>query len=1022
MSTPFDPFATAGPRWFTIAAHRPFLKDLARGITDWSAGQAPDALADAVVLLPNRRAARALVEAFGDIGGETPVLLPRIRPLGDLEEDEPPFTPGETDADLPPAIPPLTRRFELARIVAGHDAEAARHPRRALELGEALGRFLDSCAIEEVADPGMVAELAAADMAEHWQVSADFLALAANQWPERLAELGRMDATRRRVILLDRLAKEWADRPPQQPVIAAGSTGTVPAAARVLKAVAEAPQGCVVLPGLDLNLDDRAWIEIKDSAGEQHPQGALKRLIERAGITRAEVHRWPGPETVRAAARVRVIGEALKPPQATADWRGAVDELRRGGDDPIAEGLNELSLAIARTEDDAAATAAVLMRKALAETEGTVALVTPDPMLARRTQARLSRWGLRADSSAGDPLAILPLAGLAGLVVSFASEPFSAATLLSILKHPAVTLGLDPEDLSRRRRALERYGLRGPRLADWPAVEARLNSIRDRDGKAAKANVLAAIDEALPLVADLREALAPALLDAASPDVFARGLTEAMERLAGGPDLWRGPDGEALARLLSSLISEGAAMGPVSAGDFKALWDSLIRAETVRTGGAAHPRLRILGAIEARLVQADTMILAGLEEGVWPPSAATDPFLSRPMRAKLGLPSPERRVGLSAHDFAQAASAPNAILIHTERRDGQPSVKSRWLWRLETLVRGAYPDDLDRQRLPSIAGLREQVAALDAADPVPPPSLQPAERAAYAPPVAVRPVQLSVTDIEKWVRDPYAIYAAKVLKLTRLARPDEQVDVLLRGSAIHKALERFAQDWDPTAIDGAAERFRRLYLNELRAAGMPEAALARETTLASNIAAWAVEFEIERRAGRAQVVIEQGGEIEVAPTTRGSFRLTARADRIEVSEGRVSVIDFKTGAAPSWNQVRTGFSPQLSLTAAMVLRGGFDGVQASEAGQLLYVSVSGRKPPAKVSDVSGDTQSRNPQPVADTVTEAIDGLVKRIADYEDPAQPYRSRTAPQFAQRAVSDYDHLARVREWSAGGSEDGE
>jgi len=239
----FTPFREPGPRWFTIAAHRPFLKDLARGIVDWVAGEAPDVLADAVVLLPNRRAARALVEAFGELGGQSPVLLPRIRPLGDLEEDEPPFTLGETDADLLPAIPPLTRRFELARIVAAHDPRAGDHPRRALELGEALGRFLDSCQIEEVDDPARVATLVGADMAEHWQVSADFLSLAVREWPRRLAELEMMDAAERRVVLLNRLADDWTARPPSHPVIAAGSTGTVPAAARVLKAVAEAPRG-----------------------------------------------------------------------------------------------------------------------------------------------------------------------------------------------------------------------------------------------------------------------------------------------------------------------------------------------------------------------------------------------------------------------------------------------------------------------------------------------------------------------------------------------------------------------------------------------------------------------------------------------------------------------------------------------------------------------------------------------------------------------------------------------------------
>ncbi|RZJ97118.1 MAG: double-strand break repair protein AddB, partial [Brevundimonas sp.] len=819
--------------WFTIPAHRPFLADLARGVLAGLDPAAPERLADGVILLPNRRAARALSDAFAEIGADRPLLLPQIRPLGDIEEDEPPFAPGDIGLDLAPAIAPLARRFELAKLVMAHHAPAYGRPRLALEMAEALGRFLDSCQIEEVKDPSRVADLVDADLAEHWQATAAFLAIAVDEWPKRLAELQLMDPQARKVALLSRLAEQWDERPPDGPVLAAGSTGTVPAAGRVLAAVGQAPEGAVVLPGLDLGLDDRAWGAVDD----QHPQGAMKSLLDRSGVTRDRVSVWGGaaPDT----ARVRLISQALKPPEVTDDWRETIDRMGRAGLD---EGLAGLTAVSARTEDSAAATAAVLMRQTLETPGATAALVTPDPVFARRVQARLSRWGLMADSSAGTVLTELPVGVLIGQAAALMGRGFSAVALLALIKHPLVELGLEPGDLSGRRRDLERWGLRGPRLNGWAGLEARLVEARDgtpgeRDDQRRRAEPerVAAVFELLTRV---RKALAPLerAPAQATPDVLARALVDTLERLTPADNLWRGPDGEAAAGLLAQMIEQGAALGEIDADCFRDLLEKLAGAVVVRTGGDVHPRLRILGAIEARLVRADRMILAGLEEGVWPGGSGVDPFLSRPMRTKLELPPPERRIGLSAHDFAQAASGPEVILLHAERRGGQPSVKSRWLWRLETLAKGAGLDGL-----PGREGLEGWTAALDAPDPAPPISLRPAPRPAPTPPVEARPLQLSVTGVETWVRDPYAIYARRILGLSALNRPDEQVDAMLRGQAIHKALELFADGWDACAIDTAPARFADLYRTELLKAGLPETALAREETLGAAIGVWATD-------------------------------------------------------------------------------------------------------------------------------------------------------------------------------------
>ncbi len=990
-------FERAGSRWFNIPAHRPFAEDLARGLYEALAPLGPEALSQAVVLTPTRRGARALADAFVAAAGGHAVLPPQMRPLGDLDEGEPPFEPGDLALDLPAAIDPLKRRFELTRLVAEHAhmlpggfATAS----AALELADALGSFFDGLQIEEIAVGDRLATLVEADLAEHWQVSRDFLEATLTAWPLRLGALGVADVSERRVRLLRRLAERWTEAPPQGVLVAAGSTGTAPATRDLLIAVAKAPRGCVVLPGLDQDLADRAWAKVD----VQHPQGALKRLLDRAEVAKSDVELWPA--SIRAQSggrwRRRIVNEALRPAEETADWLGVIERLRaegrKDGVDPIAEGLKGLSLVSARTEEEAATATALLLREALEVPERTAALVTPDQVLARRVTAKLARWGVIPDSSVGESLAGCPCGRLAGLVARAAFDPLDPVTLLGLLKHPFVRLG--------DSTGLERAALRGPRARDWDELKARLAKAPD----------------ALPLAGRL-EAIVAALAwtaDSESAAHAARRTAQAMEALSageGGPSqaLWAGHGGEAMARLLGGLIQDGAGLPPVTERGFADLLGRLMEGETVRGGGATHPRLRILGAIEARLVRADRLVLAGLEEGVWPHGAGLDPFLSRPMRETLGLPSPERRIGLAAHDFAQAACAPEVILLHTERREGAPSVKSRWLWRLETLARGTG------RAIPGRPDILDWARRLDAPD-----GYAPVSRPAPRPPVEDRPDRLFVTRVETLTRDPYAVWARDILKLRRLDRPDMAVDARARGTAIHAAFERFATDYPGELPPDAAQVFERLYMEALQAEGMPAEGLAREAALAAEAAGWVVDLETRRRADGRAIHVEQTGSLTL-PIAGRDFTLSAKADRIEVSpDGLGHVLDFKTGAAPSAKMVRTGFSPQLTLTAAILAGGGFKDIGGAAPGQLVYLSVTGRNPPGREEvRASPDGDGKSVLVSETAVDGALAGLVRLIEQYADPGRGYASRTAPQFVHLYASDYDHLARVYEWSTSGEE---
>jgi ATP-dependent helicase/nuclease subunit B len=1034
MSGGFDPFAGRGPRWFAIPAHRPFLDDLAAGVLDWLGDAPPETLSDAIILLPNRRAARAFGTALSRLSGDRPVLLPQVRPLGDLEEDEQPFAPGELGLDLPPAIAPLTRRFEMARMIAGElggEYEDDDHlgPLRALELADALSGFLDSCQIEEIKDLSRIRDLVDADLAEHWRASADFLSLAVEAWPKRLAELGLMDPAERRAILLRLLAQRWEENPPRGPVIAAGSTGSAPAAAAVMTAVAKAPQGCVVIPGLDLGLDPRVWATLREE--EQHPQNALWRLLDHAKAPRETVRPWFTPAlepavAARGLARQRLINEALRPANATSDWRAEIARIREvaapvQAADPIALGLENLSLLSLRTEEDAAAAIALMMRETLETPHAdgqpkTCALVTPDLALGRRVAARLARWNIVPDSSSGAPLSRMPAGVLIDLCARWIADPLKPQTLLAVLKHPLVRLDLGEADVADAARALEKHALRGPRLRRWPQLFAKLEKAGlPRDDRPVSEARLTRLALARSL-AERLEALSVEACAVFSPtaplDRAAVALTTLIEALA-GQNAWAGPDGETAASVLSGLIEGGAALGEVRPGELAELVAGLLADATVRTGGATHPSLRILGAIEARLVRADRMILAGLEEGVWPGPAPTDPFLSRPMRTKLGLPPPERRLGQTAQDFVQAACADEAILVHVERRGGQPAVKSRWLWRLEMLTRGA-----DAERTPvQIArpsGLIDAARALDAPPPGP---ARYARRPEPRPPVARRPREMPVTGVERWVRDPYAVYAGRILGLKKLDRPGADAEAMARGNAVHTAIERVVMTWPDQLPENCESEIETFIHEAMKEQGFEDHAMAREKPLARNSARWLANWERERRARGVTLLIEQSGRM-VFEGPGGAFVLTARADRIELDADGAAVIDFKTGQTPSAKQVAQGYSPQLTLTAAILAAGGF-ATPPTEATELLYVKVTGRKSPGTVADVSKPTPSR-PLNAAELAADALENLQKWVAHFDEEATPYSSWLAPQFMGTFGGNYDHLARVWEWHVVGGED--
>ena len=953
------------PSVFTIPAHRSFADSLAAGLISRH-GRDPMALAVGRILLPNNRAVRALTEAFVRASGSG-LVLPRLIAIGDPELDDRiggALDPADDSARVPRAIDPLARQLALASIVRRGGEGAA----EAMRLAADLARTLDALTIEEV-PASKLAEAAAEapELARHWQVSLDRLQAIISAWPAELARRGMIDLTDRRNLLLRATAERWSGTPPSGFTIAAGVTTAAPAVAALLRSVSRMPDGAVVLPALALPevMNDEEWDALGPDedgrAEESHPQYHLKLLLDRIGVARGEVAVWRGGgRAASPAVRGRAVANAMTAADFSDKWSRLAPRERR------LTGIRAAELADPASE---AMAIAIALRQSVETPGQTAALVTPDRMLAARVSALLGRWGIEADDSAGRPLSQAPAGTLLLAIATAAAEGMAPVAMLALIKHPLVGgEGGERQDWLAAARLLDRW-LRGPRP---PSGLAGLDAhFAGKDAETAWATVR-------PRLEPVDAMRAPLSLSA-----FVAALRNAATALAGNR-AWSGADGRLAAQLIAELeAAPDAASLTLDDQEWVPLLRDLLDARPVRPAYGGHPRLFIWGLLEARLQHADLMILGGLNEGVWPSLPAPDPWLAPKIRAVLGLPGLDFRVGLSAHDFASALGAPRVLITRARRDSKSPTVASR-LWLRLMAMTGGLARDLTIERL---------VAAID--DPGEP---QPVARPAPSPPATERPRRISVTQVDRMKADPFAFYASAMLGLNRLDPVDADHSAAWKGSAVHEVLELWLRetDCDP---DDLVERARALVASDaihpmLRALWQPRLLEAIE---------WIADQERANRAdGRAPIAAEAKGEMML-----GGVTLHGRADRIDrLADGRLAIIDYKTGQPPQAKAVEAGYALQLGLLGLIARAGGF-GDAKGEPGAHEYWSLArdsrggfGKKfaPDAKVG--------------AEAFLEAsLAHFLAAAADYLTGDKPFTAKLHPAYAP--YGDYDQLMRLDEW---------
>ena len=997
------------PSLFSIPPHVAFVDALALGLVDRAGGD-PLVLAGTHILLPNRRAVRALTDAFVRHSGGG-LLLPRMTPVGDVGDDSFDRFAGGV-APLPPAVAPLRRRLELARLVRAlpETAPSGRSAVEALRLGDALGETLDALLAEEISPERLRTLLDDTELARHWQATLAFLDVVITHWPAARDAGGGVDGSTRTAALIDALLARWAAVPPTGPVVVAGVTNSSPALVRLLAGVMALPGGIVVLPGLDSDVSEAGearWTAIRcraadpDLAGrdsEEHPQHALKALLAKLRMTRSDVADWSVASAFDGPAeRTPLIAAAMAPADAADGWHSLIAD---GGTAHAA--FADVRAVEAATPAEEAQVVALALRRALETPGQRAALVTTDRGLARRVVAHCRRWGIAIDDSAGTPLRLTPPGTLAQALVAAMTQGFAPVALLAVLKHPLVAAG--PGRLAWlagvRRLDLTLRGVR-PQPGLEMVGEAIDAVARERLRRLATARAEPAVQAAAAAngaaLAEWWQGAATALAPLARLAERRGGLTlarlaaalrQAMTALS-GEAAWRGPAGRCLGEVIDRTEEFGSIFGDFGIDDAPALLSSLLDA-AIRPAYGGHPRLSILGPLEAQLQRADLMILGGLNEGSWPALPAPDPWAAPAIRSRLGLPGLARSIGLAAHDFVSALAAPQVLLTRARRDATAPLVASRFWLRLQAFSGGIAPDD-------ELLWLARRLDGHGQPDPVPPPR--------PAPVAARRPHRLSVTAVDTLINDPFAFYARAMLRLQPLDPIDQDPTAATRGTRVHAVME----EWIGSG-GGSLERLEQMteamLLAETRAFPLLRALWAPR---ARRALAWAGAMVHAREAlGWQPLAAEARGVL----TLGNGIVIEGRADRIDRDDdGRLAVIDYKTGKAPTPANVRAGRANQLALLMAMAgdgaMRSRSGGVPRGVSHALEYWEMGGGRDPGKVIDA---LKGKPPIAAADHVAATIATVTTLTDRYLIGDAAFRPDLV---ANMGRGDYNHLARVAEW---------
>lgn len=979
------------PRLFGLPCGVNFAEAIREGLLTHFGSDDPETLARIQIYVNTTRMKNSIHNAFMD--GPTR-FLPRLHLVTDLARD--PRFAGETLPDSP-----LKLRLELARLIKQFLDQQPDFADRSSVYGlaDGLANLLGEMHDEKVSYADL-ADLDVRNISDHWGRALEFIGLVKRYYDEAEGTAPVAEARLRRIV--ERLETEWRMTPPEHPILVIGSTGSRGTTAQFMDMVARLPQGAVIYPGVDFKMPDDVWARIGDDALRDHPQERLIRTARRLGLSRADVEpfaKTPPPCPPRNA----LLSLALRPAPVTDQWMR--DGPKLSGIEDACAGLTLIEAPDSRTE----AVSISLALRAAAEEGKRAALITPDRDLARQVSASLLRWAIVPEDSAGVPLNQTAPGRLLRHITNLAGRAISASDLLVLLKHPLVANA----PLPATDDATAKQTRRGDHLLLTRSLELFLrrnqaNTVTTRvlETWAARARTELEQAEAQTWIDWMSSLLlGERALDLAPMSKHLDRLDAVANGLSRGPwgietdILWHDLDGRAARVHIERLRDAAEVGGDMTAREFEDFFRTTLSRELSRDPTPKHPDVLIWGTLEARSLDADLVVLGGLNDGVWPQHPSADPWFNRELRVQAGLTSPDQLIGLSAHDFEQAFCAREVVLSRAIRDAEAETVPSRWLVRVLNLLDGATDVTKRERKAMSERGKHwlDLARALDHPDRLDT-ALRPATRPSPVPPRSAQPKELSVTTIETLIRDPYTVYAKYVLGLRKLSPLRFLGEPKDRGTLFHNVMEQFLQDIPKVMTpDEATERLMGALDTVLATSTIPE---VYKVLWRSNFAAFARGLgvaEVERLANADEIFAERKGALTLDDL---AVKITAKADRIDrAHDGTHIIYDYK-GSVPSKKQIGL-YNLQLHFEALILQKGSFSDIGQGQTSHAAYLGLS--------KDLKTESFDVDGALVAKTEKDLIDLL----AAYLSGRTGYTSMRAAE-KENWVGDYQHLSRFGEWS--------
>lgn len=950
---------TGLPKIMTIPLGVPVAKALAEGLLHHHYDNLL-ALSDTHLYLPDRYACRVVRDAFLAASDGKATILPRLLPLGESDDEDlfttDPYALGD-DPSLLPNIDPLERQIILMQLVSKAHNDETLSPAQAFALAGDLAQLIDQAITEDVT-LDQLPKLVTGELAKHWEKTMVFLRLIQENWPKIMQERGEWDPTTRRKVLLEKKMAAMRRLKPNYPVIAAGITSHTQQSREFLQLIADLPQGNVVLAGFDPDYPMHYWKHIDPT----HAYFGIKTFLDSCGLEPKNIPLWPLLRTKPNATRKNLVYHALQPIENydLSTVRVPQEEVR------------SLSFCQSDTLQHEAKAIALILRETIETPNKTAMIVTPDRNLGRRIAHEMRRWDILLHDSGSTPISQSPIAHFFRLILEFCDTARPVSQFLSLCRHPLFQdkQGLDELDLHYLRGSFSTDRLFSLTLPDAPTdLQKSFETTRRHLRFTQKA-------------------------EAQSLHIWLTQHLEAAEALSGGAShLWRGEEAELLARHFIALRQLKQSHEIIlTSQQYREFFQASLENIKLRPLQESHPRLKILSPQEAVMHEADTVILAGLNEKIWPSALPADPWLSQNMRKSLGFPDAAYLQGQAAYRFIQLFCRSHVVLTWSKKREGAMALPSRWLQQIFAV--------LEKNNIDTAPMHHKAVEWAQEWDR--PSTLQPRGAPMPQPDLKFRPKTLAVTDIREWFNDPYSLYAKKILNVKPADEIDHQVGSREWGTLVHGIIEEFLPQINKADAATLYNEIAERHLEEISVEALQKLRWQQQL---DRIGLELIAVYQNKNGAHHQEITGQ----MTRPIGKDSLTIKGRADLVTDENGALTLTDFKTGSLSSKKDILSGKDPQLALLGLIAQENGFAKLHDKSVEALQYVSVKG-----KLNNILSDQTLTAPQELIDANEER---LTAHIDAYYQKLSPYQALQKP---GARYDTYEHLKRTAEWALPDTED--